>query len=149
MRISTKGRYGLRALFDLAVYQRTKDSRPVSLREISQRQGISEAYLEQLFAPLRHHGLIRSVRGAQGGYILARPASEISVADILEALEGPMAPVDCVREDEGEGEVCSQVENCVAHLVWLRLRDSIAQTLKSITLEDMCNRYQGQPSELS
>lgn len=147
MRISTKGRYGLRALFDLAVHQGSKGNRPVSLREISERQRISEAYLEQLFAPLRHHGLVRSVRGAQGGYVLAQPASQITVADIIRALEGPVAPVDCVREDEGE--ICNYAENCVAHLVWLRLRDSINRTLESITLEDMCSYYRGQSSELS
>ena len=92
MKLSTKGRYGLRALIDLAVYC---ENETVSIASIAARQNISESYLEQLIAKLRKAGLVTSVRGAGGGYKLAKPAEEISVGDILRALEGNLDPVEC------------------------------------------------------
>ena len=97
MRLSTKGRYGLKAMFDLTV---NNGSEPISLNNIAKRQDISEHYLEQLMAILRKSGLVQSVRGAYGGYILARKPSEITVGDILRALEGPIGLVDCVLEKD-------------------------------------------------
>ena len=92
MKLSTKGRYGLRALIDLALYS---EKEAASIASISARQQISESYLEQLIAKLRKAGLVKSVRGAGGGYMLAKPASEISVGDILRALEGNLDAVNC------------------------------------------------------
>ena len=92
MKISTKGRYGLRAMIDIAVY---REKEPVPISKIAERQSLSERYLEQMMSLLRKNGLIRSVRGAGGGYVLARDASEISVGDVLRALEGSLEPVDC------------------------------------------------------
>lgn len=92
MKLSTKGRYGLRAMIDIAVYS---EKEPVPICKIAERQSLSERYLEQLMSLLRKNGLIRSVRGAGGGYVLAKDASEISVGDVLRALEGSLEPVDC------------------------------------------------------
>ena len=97
MKLSTKGRYGLRALIDLALYS---ENETVSIASISARQNISESYLEQLIAKLRKAGLVTSVRGAGGGYKLAKPASEISVGDILRALEGSLDAVKCPGLEE-------------------------------------------------
>ena len=93
MKLSTRGRYGLRAMLDIAINQ---GDGPTTLPSISERQGISVGYLEQLMVPLKKEGLIRSVRGAQGGYLLAREPEKITVGDIIRALEGPIAPVACV-----------------------------------------------------
>ena len=91
MKISTKGRYGLRALIDLAQYSEIE---PVSINSIATRQGISEGYLEQLLTLLKKAGLIKSIRGAGGGYVLAKEMNEISVGDVLRALEGSLQPVE-------------------------------------------------------
>ncbi|SMB98832.1 transcriptional regulator, BadM/Rrf2 family [Thermanaeromonas toyohensis ToBE] len=133
LKLSTRGEYGLRAMFDLA--QRYGEG-PISLKSVAERQDISEHYLEQLFASLRKAGLVRSVRGAQGGYTLAREPREIKVGEIIRVLEGPIAPMDCVSEEEGEG-TCARAETCVARTIWEKVRDSIAGVLDSITLEDM------------
>ena len=101
MKLSTKGRYGLRAMIDLAVYS---EKEPVSIQSIADRQNISERYLEQLMASLKKEGLVKSIRGANGGYQLARPAIGISVGDILRALEGDLRAVTCpANGEEGNG----------------------------------------------
>jgi len=133
VRISTKGRYGLRALVDLAVHQTGK---PVLLSQIADRQSISKRYLERLFTQLRDSGIIRSVRGAAGGYILNRMPQDVTVAEVLEALEGPITPVDCVLDVER----CTQAEVCVTHDLWLELANKIQTTLKDVTLEDLKKR---------
>lgn len=133
MRLSTKGHYGLKAMFDLAMHY---GSEPIPLKVIAERQGISEHYLEQLIAVLRKIGLVKSVRGAQGGYILAKPPSQIKVGDVVRALEGPIAPLDCVSEFEPTA--CEKEHYCISRDIWARVRDSIAEVLDSITLEDMC-----------
>lgn len=132
MKLSTRGRYGLRAMLDIAINQ---GDGPITLHSISERQGISVGYLEQLMVPLKKEGLIRSVRGAQGGYLLARGPDKITVGDIIRALEGPIAPVACVSEDYPEE--CDRAEGCVTRLVWTKVRDSIAQVLDSLTLADL------------
>lgn len=132
MRLSTKGRYGVKAMFDLAQHY---GEGPVSLKQVADRQGISEHYLEQLISGLRKTGLVKSIRGAQGGYILAREPATITVGDVIRVLEGPIAPVDCVAEEEPE--VCDKAECCVTRGIWEKVRDSIAEVLDSITLEDM------------
>ncbi|MDD2555703.1 MAG: Rrf2 family transcriptional regulator [Syntrophaceticus sp.] len=132
MRLSTRGRYGLRAMLDIAIDQ---SDEPVTLASISERQGVSIGYLEQLMVPLKKEGLIRSVRGAQGGYLLSRVPENITVGDIIRTLEGPIAPVACVSEDYPEE--CDRAEGCVTRLVWAKVRDSIAEVLDSLTLHDL------------
>lgn len=133
MRVSTKGHYGLKAMFDLAQHYGTG---PVSLKSIARRQHLSVQYLEQLIAMLKKAGLVESVRGAHGGYALAAPPREIKVGDVVRALEGPVAPVDCVRETDPKE--CDQADYCITRLVWEKIRNSLVQVMDSITLEDLC-----------
>ncbi len=133
MRISTKGRYGLRAVLDLAMNSATE---AVSLSSIAERQHISVSYLEQLVSKLRKAGIVNSIRGAQGGYVLAKPANEISVGDILRALEGDLHPVDCAEVSGGEN-VCEGAELCVSKFVWKRISDSISQAVDTLMLSDL------------
>lgn len=137
MKLSTKGRYGARAMLDLALH--TTDSNPVALGAIAQRQEISEEYLEQIFSALRKSGIVESVRGAQGGYRLARPAEKITVGDILRVLEGSLSPVDCVQESNPVP--CSRFEECVMKDVWAKMRDSINAAVDSFTLADLVENY--------
>lgn len=135
MKLSTKGRYGLRALIDLAVYS---ENEAVSIQSISQRQQISDSYLEQLMAKLKKAGLVVSIRGAGGGYRLAKPAAEISVGDILRALEGNLSAVICPGNDEGAGG-CESADICVTRYVWQRINDSITHTVDTIMLEQLAD----------
>lgn len=130
MKLSTKGRYGLRALIDLALYS---ENETVSIQSIARRQNISDSYLEQLMRKLRSAGLIVSVRGAQGGYKLARPANEISVGDVLRALEGSLEAVTCGGEDNS----CQGADLCVTKFVWERINSSIRDTVDSINLSQL------------
>ena len=123
------------AMVDVALYS---GDGPVSLKAVAERQGLSESYLEQLAGPLRKAGLLNSVRGAQGGYTLAREADRITVGDIIRVLEGPIAPVDCASEDDGPVQHCAHSQGCVARSVWVKLRDSIVKALDSVTLADLC-----------
>ncbi len=134
MRLSTRTRYGLRAMVDIALNQHTG---PIPLSTIARRQDLSEGYLEQLMFFLKRARLVKSVRGPQGGYLLARPPSEITVGEIVRVFEGPIAPVPCVSEHLPEG--CERAEVCVTRLVWSKLRKQIAEVLDSITLEDLVN----------
>lgn len=133
MELSTKGRYGLRALIDLALYS---DEEAVPLQSIAARQGISESYLEQLMRLLRKAGLVKSIRGAGGGYVLGKPAQEISVGDILLALEGNLEAVTCPTSKDGE-VTCSGADSCVTRHVWQKVNDSIITTVNSIWLSDL------------
>ena len=130
MKLSTKGRYGLRALIDLALYS---ENEAVSIQSIAKRQNISDSYLEQLMRKLRGAGLIISVRGAQGGYKLARPAKEISVGDVLRALEGSLEAVTCGGEDHS----CEGADLCVTRYVWEKINSSIRDTVDSIMLSQL------------
>ena len=130
MKLSTKGRYGLRAAVALAMY--AKDE-PVSISTIAAREELSESYLEQLFAKLKKAGLVHSIRGTNGGYQLSRPAEDISVGDVLRALEGNMVIVDC---PDSESQ-CSKYGSCVTKYVWKRINNSINDTMDAITLEEL------------
>ncbi|MEG1505694.1 MAG: Rrf2 family transcriptional regulator [Lachnospiraceae bacterium] len=132
MKLSTKGRYGLRALIDLAQYSETE---PVSIGSIAARQGISERYLEQLMAMLKKEGLITSIRGAGGGYVLAKEAKDISVGDVLRALEGSLEPVDCAAFHTDEG--CDASDICVTKYVWHKINESINQAVDAIKLDTL------------
>lgn len=136
MKLSTKGRYGVMAMLDLALHN--SEGR-ISLKSIAERQDISENYLEQLFALLRKSGLVKSVRGSMGGYILAESPDKITVGAILRSLEGSLAPVDCVVE--GEPASCDRSDCCVTKIVWQKIRDSINDVVDSITLHDMTEEY--------
>jgi len=135
MEISTQGRYGVRALIDLAV---NNGSKAVSLREISDRQNISERYLEQIFAELKKAGLIRSIRGAHGGYLLNKPPEKISLGDILIILEGKMVPELQIEDNQSE-EV---IFKTVSQEIWMKLEVRMQELMESITLADLKQRYQ-------
>lgn len=135
MRISTKGEYGIRAMLDLALHY---GKGPIPLKSVAERQKISTHYLEQLMATLRKAGLVESVRGAQGGYKLAKPPEAMVVGEIIRALEGPISPMPCVDEDEGKN--CKQGDGCVTRELWKKLRDSMVDVLDSVTLEDLRRR---------
>ncbi|MDA8335354.1 MAG: Rrf2 family transcriptional regulator [Peptococcaceae bacterium] len=132
MKLSTKGTYGLRAVLDIAIHQR---SGPVALNSIAKREDISEGYLEQLMALLKRAGIVRSVRGAQGGYLLTRNPKDLTVGEIIRVLEGPVAPVACVAGDNPEE--CHRAASCVTRLVWEKLAECISGVLDSFRLEDL------------
>ncbi|MDQ0494902.1 cysteine metabolism transcriptional regulator CymR [Paenibacillus brasilensis] len=123
MKISTKGRYGLTIMMELAA---KFGEGPTSLKSIAEKNQLSEHYLEQLIAPLRNAGLVKSIRGAYGGYILANEPSGVTAGDIIRVLEGPISPVDFTEEDDP-----------AKRQLWLRIRDSIAEVLDSTTLKDL------------
>ncbi|HQM01416.1 MAG TPA: Rrf2 family transcriptional regulator [Ruminococcus flavefaciens] len=131
MKISTKGRYALRMLFDLASHY---DEGFISLKEIAERQNISKKYLEQIVPLLNKSNLLRTNRGNKGGYMLARKANEITVADVLEATEGSLAPVACL---EFEANECPRAGGCSTLFVWEGLYSSIKKYLSSISLQDI------------
>ncbi|MFU0823984.1 RrF2 family transcriptional regulator [Clostridium sp.] len=133
MKLSTKGRYGVKAMVDLAIRY---GGNPVSIKSIAERQNLSEFYLEQLFAPLRRAKLIKSIRGAQGGYILSRPPKDITVADIINVLEGPIEISSCLDKAE-----CDNMDICPTRLLWEKIRKSIDDVTSSITLQDMADDY--------
>ena len=132
MKLSTKGRYGLRALIDLA---QNGGEQPVSITSISTRQDISERYLEQLMSMLKKAGIVRSVRGAGGGYVLVKRLEDISVGDVLRALEGSLEPVECAGLEQIGG--CSVSDSCVTKFVWKKINDSINQTVDEIKLDQL------------
>ena len=133
MKLSTKSRYGIRAMFDLAMKY---GAGPVSLRTIANRQGLSEHYLEQLMFSLRKARLVKSIRGAYGGYLLSRAPKEITIGDVLHTLEGPVIPTECVSDDQGYQ--CANTEDCVTRIIWERLKEKIDEVLDQMTLEDLC-----------
>lgn len=133
MKLSTKGRYGVKAMVDLAI---NFGEEPVSIKSISERQSISEYYLEQLFSTLRRAELIKSIRGAQGGYILNRAPEEISIHEVIEVLEGPIEVSNCL-----EDEACNNIDCCATRLLWKKIKDSIDSVTSSITLKDIVDDY--------
>lgn len=136
MKLSTKGRYGVKAMVDLAIHY---GEEPSSIKSISERQNISEYYLEQLFSPLRKSNLIKSVRGAQGGYMLSREPKDITVADVMKVLEGPIEISDCI--DGNTENSCSNIDCCATRLLWSRIKESIDTVMDSTTLQDMLDDY--------
>lgn len=133
MKLSTKGRYGVTAMYDLAMHM---GKGPISLKSVAERQEISEHYLEQLMGQLRKAGLVKSTRGAQGGYMLTKQPTDITVGDIVRVMEGPIAPVDCLLSEAPS--CCDKVGRCVTRGVWRKVGDSIAKVLDDITLADLC-----------
>ncbi len=135
MRISTRGRYGLRAMIDLAIH--SSDS-PVPLNSIAQRQDLSAGYLEQVFSVLRKAGLVNSIKGAQGGYVLAHEPYEITVGDVLRALEGDLDVVEYTDEEIAKE---NSIEYCMRTMVWEKMNESLNQVADSINLNDLVVEY--------
>lgn len=133
MKISTKGRYGTRALLDVAMYQ---DEGPVQLKAIAKRQQLSVSYLEHIVAPLISAGILRSVRGVNGGVLLARPARGIKMSEVIQALEGSVAPAVCV-DDPG---VCPRSDHCVARDMWTEMKKAMDGVLESTTIQELVER---------
>lgn len=132
MKFSTKGRYGLRAMVDVAV---SGEKTPVPIQAIAKRQDLSEKYLEQLLGMLKKAGLVKSVRGNQGGYQIEGDLAEISVGDILRALEGELLPVDCAGFEEES--TCKAAKSCVTKYVWRKINESLEDTVNHITLDEL------------
>jgi Rrf2 family protein len=133
MKLSTRSRYGVRLMLELAL-NNTRSS--VYLKEIAKEEEISEKYLSLIIIPLKAAGLVNSQRGAHGGYSLARSASEITLKEIVEVLEGDTCLVDCVKNPSA----CSRSDTCASRDLWTTLSDSISQTLGSFTLEDLARK---------
>ncbi|MCM3002601.1 cysteine metabolism transcriptional regulator CymR [Priestia koreensis] len=129
MKISTKGRYGLTIMIELA---KKYGEGPISLKTIAQTHNLSEHYLEQLISPLRNARLVKSIRGAYGGYILADEPVRITAGDIISVLEGPISPVEVLEDEEP-----------AKRELWIRIRDAVKEVLDSTTLEDLANHTDG------
>jgi Rrf2 family protein len=143
MRLSTKSRYGARALLQLAL---AYGQGPVHLKEIAQKQQISIKYLEQLIASLKAAGIVKSVRGAKGGDLLSRPPEEIGLSEIFLVLEGSLAPVECVDD----AEVCERADFCATREVWKQIKECLDKVLGPLTLKDLVERHREKtkPQEL-
>ncbi len=138
MKISTKGRYGLRALIDLALCY---CGEPVALYSIANRQGLSVNYLEQIFSMLRKEGIVKSIKGAQGGYVLAEEISKIRVGDILRAIEGEIVLVDESIDELKVDSSVNYLQLCIQKNVWDKINESINSVIDHVTLEDLVNKY--------
>ncbi len=133
MKISTKGRYGLRVLLDIAAHQ---EKGPVILRDISARQDISEKYLWQVINPLKAAGMVNSTRGAKGGYVLAKAPEDVTLLDIVSILEGPVSVVDCV----GTPGKCVRSGSCVTRAAWGKIENGIKESMAKITLKELVDK---------
>src|SRR4030042_6945634 len=133
MKLSTRTRYGVRAVIELAGNQ---NKGPMQIKTIAHRQDISVKYLEQLMAILKSAGFVRSIRGAKGGYILAKPANQIKLSDVFNALEGPVTTVECV----GNKNYCARVTDWAARQVWAEVQQAIEKVLQSGPLQDLVDR---------
>ncbi len=134
MKISTKGRYAVRLMLDLA---QNDTGECIKVKDIASRQGISEKYLEQIIAILNKAGYVKSVRGAQGGYRLAKEPGEYTVGMILRLTEGSLAPVACLEEDYGE---CVRLDTCETLDVWRQLHEAICQVVDGVTVADLLEK---------
>ena len=141
MKLSTRGRYALRAMIDLAQIQ-CNNSKPISLRDISIRQEISLQYLEQLFNKLKKANLVKSTRGAGGGYLLAKEAKKINAGEIISAVEGPIVLVDCLLADQknkkNSPKKCKKIEDCAIKILLEEVAKKINEKLDSTSLKDLC-----------
>ncbi|SFU36693.1 RrF2 family transcriptional regulator [Alicyclobacillus macrosporangiidus] len=136
VKVSRRTEYGLRAMVALA--ELAGDRRPVSLPTIAEMEEIPEQFLDQIVVKLRKAGFVKSVRGVNGGYLLARPADEISVGALVRLLEGSLAPIECIGEGVTDpGAVCGRARGCHTRSVWLRVMEALTEALDSITLADV------------
>lgn len=134
MRLGTRARYGTRAMLDLAIHY---EQGPVVMKDVAQRQEVSESYLENLMIPLRASRLVRTERGSRGGYTLGRSPSEITLGEIVRTLEGSLAPVFCLDDPK----LCHRYSRCVTRVIWGRIHQAIAETLDGITLADLVKMH--------
>jgi Rrf2 family protein len=133
MKLSTRARYGTRALLDVAIHQ---DEAPIALKDVARRQQISVQYLEHLITPLITAGIVRSVRGPKGGVSLAKPPKQIVLSEIFQVLEGSIAPVECIDNPK----ICSRSESCVTRDIWDEMKKAMSGVLESTTLENLVER---------
>ncbi len=134
MIISTKGRYALKAVFEIAISDSTA---PLPLSVISERTDLSELYLEQIFSVLKKKGIVKSLRGSQGGYFLTKEPKDISVGEIIKALEGELSPSKCV-EDDG---YCNMLDRCPTYMIWDNIKKAIDDVVDNTTVADMIEEY--------
>ncbi len=135
MKISTKGRYGLRILIDIAI---NRSGSPRMIKEIAESQGISSKYVSRLILDLRNAGFIKSIRGVKGGYVLAKSPNAISLLEVIEAMEGKLALVDCVMRQDS----CERCDNCPARNIWKTANDSLRNSLGWLTLASAISGYE-------
>jgi len=135
MKLSTRTRYGIRAIIELAQHE---GKRPLQLKLIAERQGISVKYLEQLMSLLRASGFVRSIRGSKGGYILARAPEQIKLSEVFRCLEGPVTTAECTENED----YCERAADCAAREVWVRVEEAIQRVLNSISLADLVHRVE-------
>jgi len=140
MKLSTKTRYGVRAILELAEHY---GQGPLQTNVIAQRQDISVKYLEQLMAILKAAGLIKSVRGARGGYVLAKRPDEVKLSEVFYGLEGPVITVECLENQS----VCNRIADCASRQLWAQIQEAVTKVLESMTLQDLINKAQGQKTE--
>jgi len=136
MQVSSKGKYSVRAVLDIAQHS---DGSPVPLAAISQREGISLLFLEQLFQQLRKGSIVKSVRGSHGGYVLARDPSEITIGEIVRLIESPLYTSSCFNKDESVDD-CRISSSCISGAIWKQLAEHVDNFLDSITVADLSNK---------
>ena len=133
MKLSTKCRYGLRAVVEIA---RSYGKSPAKRKDISRHEGLSSSYLENILLVLRNHKIVETARGVNGGYALCRPPAEVTVYDVVSALDGPLSIVDCVEKKSR----CKRADECVTRMVWCELADTIKKVLQTITVQDLLDK---------
>lgn len=133
MKLSSRTRYGMRAVLELSMEYGKK---PMQIKAIASREDISNKYLEQLIAMLKAAGIVRSIRGPRGGYVLAKPPQEVTLKEVFLTLEGPMVPADCLEHPD----FCPRCTDCATREIWQELQDSISQVLESYTLADLVDK---------
>lgn len=134
MKMSTKGRYGIKAMLELALVYEIET---MSVKSIAKKQNISELYLEQIFSMLRKAQLIKSVRGAKGGYSLTRNPKNITIKNIIDVVEGPISISDCIEKDAN----CDNLGKCATRVLWVKIRDAIDNIFSSVTLQDIIDEH--------
>lgn len=139
MKFSAKSEYAIRAVLDIAIQS---ERGPLQVKEIAGHQLIPERFLEQVLSNLKRAGLVKSFRGAQGGYLLGRPADQITLADLIQAVEGPITLMECTSEEVSSR--CRQSSSCVVKDVWSDVQSTLVEALNSVTVEDMCRRRREQ-----
>ena len=137
MKLSTKITYGVRVLFDIAYHS---NGLPAKVKDIARRQGISARYIEQIFIMFKKYGIIKTVRGPKGGYLLAKGPSEITVGDIIRSVEGNIELVSCNPVVSGAEEECLIKKQCVTAPIWVELNEKVSSFFDSITIQDLCDR---------
>ncbi len=136
LKVSSRGRYGVKVVFELALHH---GDGPIAVQTLAQRQGVSTAYLEQLMPALKRAGLVASVRGPQGGYVLPKPPGAVTVGDVVRALEGPIAVATCTTEDPHE---CPEVDRCIGPDVWSRVQQVLVEVMDGMTFEELVQQQQ-------